>query len=125
MSVEESNKLEMQRLFQDIGNDLKDVIVKTLEEEGKEVFGEAIKSVQYFADDNVVGSLLDYMFNIEFGREAGSHVPLQPLHDWAVEKLGLDDESAWATARRIENKIYSEGIEMTRAWKISLERFRS
>lgn len=122
-SIEQNNADELARLKGDIGNDLVALLKKTLKEEGKDVFGQAIDSIQYFDDDNIVGSILDYVYNIEFGREAGSHVPLEPLKKWAVEKLGIPEDEAWAVARKIENKIYEEGIDMTRFAKISLDRF--
>ena len=122
-SIEEFNANEIARLKNDIGNDLVELLKKTLKEHDKDVFGQAIDSIQYFSEDDVVGSLLDYIFNIEYGREAGSHVPLEPLKKWAVEKLGVPEEEAWAIAKKIENKIYNEGIEMTRFAKITLEKF--
>lgn len=122
-NIEEFNANEIARLKNDIGNDLVQLLKKTLKEHDKNVFGLAIDSIQYFSEDDIVGSLLDYIFNIEFGREAGSHVPLEPLKKWAVEKLGVPEEEAWAIAKKIENKIYDEGIEMTRFAKIALEKF--
>ena len=124
MSVEESNENELSRLKSDIGNDLVQLLKKTLKENDKDVFGAAVESIEYFKDDEVVGSLLDYIYNIEFGREAGSHVPIQPIKEWIYVKLGIFGEEADRMAYAIEKKIYKSGIPMTRFAKISLERFK-
>lgn len=123
-SIEQDNEKEISRLKGDIAEDLVKELKKTLKENNKDVFGQAIDSIQYFEKDDIVGSLLDYVYNIEFGREAGSHVPIEPLKNWAIEKLGVSENEAWAIAKSIENKIYSEGIDMTRFVKITLDKMR-
>ena len=124
-SIEQDNANEITRLKSDIGNDLVKELKKTLKEDDKDVFGDAVESIEYFKDDEIVGSLLDYIYNIEFGREAGSHVPMQPLREWVYVKLGIVGPEAERIVSAIENKIYKSGIPMTRFAKITLERFRN
>ena len=85
--------------------------------------GNAEESLQYYKDIKTVGSELDYIRNIEYGRQAGSHVPIKPLKEWAMTKMGLTESEAWGVAKAIEKKIFEEGIDMTRFAKKTLNEF--
>lgn len=78
-----------------------------------------------FRDNGVVrvGSDVVYAVEIEDGRQAGSHVPLQPLVDWCIYKLHMDQKEAVIVARRIERKIFREGIKARQPFRVSLYRF--
>lgn len=54
---------------------------------------------------------LDYADFVEFGREAGSPPPFEPIHDWCKRRLGIKDPEAKNVAWAIINKIDKEGID--------------
>jgi len=110
----------LQEIVADIANDLITRMKAELENMDKVVFGNASKSIEYYPTDKIVGSFLDYIRNIEYGRIAGTHVPLEPLHDWAVKKFNMEDSYAWAFAKTVEKKIFENGIPMTRFCKLAL-----
>jgi len=71
----------------------------------------------------VVGSDLVYAHNIEEGRLAGTHVPIEPLVKWVRHKKhpGIDEKEATKIAYAIENKIYREGIKGRHVMRLVLE----
>lgn len=66
--------------------------------------------IKWVSGKPIVGSVLPHADNIEFGRQAGKHVPIQPLVDWVIAKKGALPAKAVAEAHAVESKIYHEGI---------------
>ena len=114
-------------LIKDINNSIAKKLLLELKNElvaeDKVVTGSMADSLEYFPSDKIVGSTKAGMDNIEYGRAAGSHVPIKPLMEWAKFRFNLSDKQAWLVAKDVENKIFEEGIPMTRFAKITLERF--
>lgn len=100
-----------------IGQELKLSIKKQLKLLGKYVTHDAVESIDFYPDIKEVGSELDYLYNLEWGRKAGEHVPLPRLHRWVMMKFGMDENQAWGIVKSIEKKIFEEGIPMTRFMK--------
>lgn len=103
------------------------ILVKKLKEEldiqDKVFKGSAQDSIDYFPEDKTVGSKLDYVYNIEYGRKAGTYVPIQPLVNWVMHKMNISDEKhARQIAYVINKNIHDDGIPMTRFAKITLEK---
>lgn len=124
MSFDPESRDEREQLVDQICKDIAEDMMKRLKTKlkrlDKVVSGTAEGSIEYDEEQKIVGSTLDYMYNIEFGREAGSHVPLEPLKDWCVQKLHIPESKAWGAAKQIEKHIYENGIPMTRFWKMVL-----
>ena len=99
-----------------------DKLQKELLAQDKIVTGHMADSWQYDKKAHVVGSRRDGISNVEFGREKGSHVPIEPLIKWCVLKFGMDEGEAKSTAYAVEKKIYAEGIPASRFVKIALEK---
>ena len=62
-------------------------------------------------DGSTVRWALDYADFVEYGREAGSPPPFEPIYDWCKRKLGLKDDEAKNVAWAIVNKIGKEGTD--------------
>ena len=120
-SEEERNALKDQ-ILEDIGRKLVTDLQKELSREEKVVSGLMLDSLNWFPEDKIVGSKREGMDNLEYGRFAGSHVPLKPLMEWAKKKFGISEGEAWGVAKKVENHIFEEGIPMTRFAKITLEK---
>lgn len=114
------------KLVDDITTDIANRLVKKLKDElvieDKVVTGGMSDSLQYYKEDKIVGSTRDGMDNIEYGRTAGNHVPIEPLKKWAKIKFGLTDGEAYGVAKKVEQQIFENGIPMTRFAKITLEK---
>ncbi len=109
-----------EKIFDSVAEKLTKKLKDKLEEYDLIFSGKAKNSIQYYKDITTVGSELDYVRNLEYGRMAGSHVPIEPLKEWAMTKMGLTESEAWGVARAIEKKIFQEGIDMTRFAKKAL-----
>lgn len=112
---------EIIKLKEDLANYIIEKIKSKMKQEGKIDSGIAAECFDYYENDSVVGTFLDYMYNIEYGRFAGSHVPIKPLAEWAMSKVGVDEKNAYAFAKYIEHMIYEEGITPSRVVKKVLE----
>lgn len=110
----------VRKIRDDIANDFLERIRKMMENFGKNVTGAAIDAWEHKPGSDTIGNTDQAMWNIEFGREPGSHVPLEPLAEWAMLKFGMSEKEAYAAAVSIENHIYEEGIPPTRVIKMVL-----
>ena len=110
-------------LLHDIGNDLRDALKKKLEDMDKVVFGLMMDSIVFDEYDKIVGSSRRGISNVEFGREAGSHTPIEELKRWAGKRFQVSESEALGIAIAVEKKIYREGIDETRFMKMTLEEF--
>jgi len=121
-----NNELQRKELVgeivQDVARKLVTNLQKELSLEDKVVSGLMLDSLDWFPKDKVVGSQKEGMDNIEYGRLAGSHVPLKPLKEWAMKKFNLEEGVAWGVAKKVEKQIFENGIPMTRFAKITLEK---
>lgn len=81
-------------------------------------------SVSYLVSDNneLNISMNSYWRNVNFGRDAGSYVPIRPLEYWAAFRLGLNDKEAKSMAYGISNNIKKFGIAPTYFYDTALER---
>lgn len=111
---------DIHEITDDIGRDLVLIMQKKLHQMDKEYTGNAIQSISYDDIRRMVGSDLDYVYNIEFGRQKGNPPPFDKIKDWVEKKLGIHDPESREVAGRIVNSIASEGIPMTRFTKLSL-----
>ena len=119
------NDADVKKLKEDLFQRVADVLIEKLrdglEREDHIFSGKARDSIQYYEDITTVGSELDYIRNIEYGRAAGSHVPIAPLKKWAMVKFGIPESEAYGVAKAIEKKIFEKGIPMTRFAKTAVE----
>ena len=119
------NDPDVKKLKEELMSRVADILIKKLQdglEKEDHIFsGKARDSIQYYEDITIVGSELDYIRNLEYGRAAGSHVPIEPLKKWVMVKFGLTDSQAYGVAKKIEKKIFEKGIPMTRFAKIAVE----
>ena len=77
-----------------------------------------------------VGSPLEYVPVLEYGRDPGPMPPVDAIRLWAVRKLGLDDKeadsAAWAIAKHIAKHgteglfMFKEGFEASEPHIITL-----
>lgn len=120
----ESNNEQRERIkesvLQAIANRLVDNLQDKLFQEDKIFTGKARDSIRYYKDIKTVGSENDHIRNIEYGRMAGSHVPIKPLQEYAEKKLGIPSNQSYGVAKAIEKKIFEKGIPMTRFAKNTL-----
>jgi len=120
-----SNSVEAERIKQAIVDKVAEKLVenlkKALRDRDKIFTGKAEKSIKYYKDDKSVGSELDYVANIEYGRRAGTHVPIKPLIEWVTKKMGVPESEAYKIAKSVERKIFEKGIPMTRFAKTTVE----
>ena len=111
---------ERDRLVNEIKTDVANDLVRKLKEElqktDKIFSGDAINSIHYNEEDGIVGSKLDYVGVIEWGRLAGTGLPLKRLREWVKIKLGGTkgkgeiDQMTFALAKKIKD----DGINPTR-----------
>lgn len=77
-------------------------------EKGMDASGEWKKSVNV-VDDTIRGR--KYTEQLVYGRSPGTFAPIQPLKEWAMIKLGLEESQALSAAFAISNKLKQEGNE--------------
>ena len=73
-------------------------------------------TIHYEYDENEEKLTLmfqSYWQNVNYGRTAGFYVPIKPLKEWAMRKLGLDDKEATGMAFAVSKNIYKFGIAPT------------
>jgi len=111
---------DKEKLIDDIANMLINKLGETLDKRDKIVFGQAKDSLEYDKKLKLVGSKLEYMPNIEYGRTSGYHVPIQPLREWIYVRFKIYGKEADEFAHAIERKIFERGIPLTRFAKVTL-----
>lgn len=101
-------------LVKDIALELVDLMKENLSLIDKDYTGAAIKSIEYDEVDKKVGSSLDYVRNIEFGRKKGNRPPVDKLESWVQGKLGIHAPQSREVAEKIASSIAEHGIPETR-----------
>ena len=112
---------DINRLVDDVGEDLVEQLTRTMYEMDKVVFGRMVQSWDYHKEDKTVASKRPGIWNVEFGREPGSRVPIEPLRNWLIGRFGMEPKRASKIAYAVERKIYKNGIKPTRFVKRALE----
>ena len=121
MSEEAIRKEIVTKIRTDVATDLVDKLKAALINADKYVEGKAHDSITFYPEDKIVGSKLDYVHNIEWGREPGSPLPIGDLTAWVMKKLAITNiEEAKGIAYIIAKKIQRDGILATRFAKIVL-----
>ena len=123
MSSENSKDADVikQAIVDKVAEALVNNLKKALKDRDKVLTGKAEKSIQYYKEIKTVGSELDYIANIEYGRRAGTHVPIKPLMEWVMNKMHVPQSEAYRVAKSVEKKIFEDGIPMTRFAKTTVE----
>lgn len=129
--IEELNERNYKRILLKVAERYKQILIQTIREMDLDSL---VPKKLHFIDSIViiyrggsvyVGSPLDYSWNIENGRQAGSRVPIQPLKEWCIYKLGLSEKEAHRVAYAVERKIRSEGIKAKRPFRSSVYRLKA
>jgi len=70
-----------------------------------------------------VGSTVPYSVNIEYGRQAGVHAPIEPIVQWVMSKKhpGISRAKAVQIAYAIEDKLFREGVRGRHVLRLVLE----
>ena len=98
----------------DVGNHVKRVLQAAMEIEGKYATGKMHDSWEYDPEAKVVGNTDKGILGVEFGTLPGHTVPIEQLEKWARHKLKVGKLVAESIARKVQGKIYREGIPETR-----------
>lgn len=95
---------------------------KQLKKQDKVVTHNLLESFSFIPDDRTIISDLQYAYNVEWGRKAGSQrPPREPIIRWMMAKLGKQRKEAEREARHIVEKIHTDGIEMTRFTRLAVD----
>lgn len=114
---------DIDELMDEFGLILVGKLQEELRRQDKVFTKEAHDSIEYYPEDKVVGSKLNFIYNLEYGRKVGTYVPENELLMWVQGKLGIVDiDEAERVMRIINEKIFRKGIPMTRFAKITLEK---
>jgi hypothetical protein len=101
---------ELLDLFDELGVEFKEIIIRILREENKVATGELVRSIDYAlgeASGKYFIQLIaaEHYEYVNFGRRPGKFAPIAPLRAWAVAK-GIPESAVWA----INWKIKRQGI---------------
>ena len=104
-------KEDLLDLFDELGVEFQEIIIKILREKNKVATGELIKSIDYALGENNGKYFIELIAAehwefVNYGRKAGTFSPVAPLKAWAVSK-GMPESAAYA----INWKIFRKGIE--------------
>lgn len=79
---------------------------------GMEASGNWRENLMVGADPNV-GYIQGtrYTEQLVYGRRPGTYAPIEPLKQWAMIKLGLNEQQARGAAFAISKKLHDEGSE--------------
>lgn len=97
-------------LFDELGVEFREIIIRILREKNKVATGELVKSIDYALGEDKGRYFIELIAAehweyVNFGRRPGTFAPVAPLKKWAVLK-GLPESAAYA----INWKIKREGI---------------
>ena len=106
--------LDIERLVNDVGEDLVEQLTKTMYDMDKVVFGRMVQSWDYHKEDKTVASKRPGIWNVEFGLAPGTKVPVENLRNWLINKFAMEPKEADHVAYAVQQKIFKNGIEPTR-----------
>lgn len=125
-AIIDSNLSEINRLSNDLAEDLLDGVHKVLLLEDINFSGNLSASFEHVKDaDNthMVATNNPYAEIVDQGMPPGNRVNFDYLYNWVVKKLGITDkDDAREVTFKIQNKILSKGIAPTRFIKKSMYR---
>jgi hypothetical protein len=108
--MDKETKEKMLDLFDELGVQFREIIIKILRDKNKVATGELIKSVDYALGEQSGKYFIELIAAehweyVNFGRLPGKFAPVAPLRAWVVAK-GIPESAVWA----INWKIKKEGI---------------
>jgi len=114
-------KEDLLDLFDELGVEFREIIIRILREKNKIATGELIKSIDYALGEDkgkyfielIAAEHYEY---VNYGRKAGTFAPIAPLKAWVVKK-GMPESAAYA----INWKIYRKGIEPVNFLEMSIK----
>lgn len=113
MATESLNNSEMNKLYEEYGDNIIELLIKEIRAAGKVSSGRLIASlkedVQGLAGNiNIKISGEDYIINVDKGRRAGSYPPISELSKWASLN-GIPKSAVFAIAK----SIFKFGVKPT------------
>lgn len=130
-TIVQHNIEELKRLRRDVASDFLEVLKKTIIE--MDLVSNVSKAINLLdsweivdsVDETIVGSLVEWAFNTEYGRLAGSPVPYDSILQWVMKKKDptLSESEAKRVAYKVAEGIRVNGIKPTRFMKIAIEKF--
>lgn len=105
-----ATKDELLDLFDELGVEFKEIIIRILREKNKVATGELVKSIDYALGETNGKYFIELIAAehwefVEYGRLPGKFAPVAPLKEWMVVR-GIPESAVWA----INAKIKRDGI---------------
>ena len=98
-----------------------------LEKQGKIDTGELLGNarVEFYKDGARIIYAAKHAEPVEYGRDPGKGVPIDPLAEWARRKFNVSQKEARRIAFAVSNKIKKEGIKPARYMRDAVDEIRS
>ena len=114
----------MSTTLKDVSNIIISALVEEIKLQGHNDTGGLINSFESKETEYIYRSVIEILFfdygtYLNYGRRAGTYVPLAVLFDWVKRRLKLSGLEARRATFAINNKIFKEGIPTRGALKYS------